>query len=88
MINLSIQPGDVIQVDEQSYCYGLGSLILRVTEILGVRHDPDGPWLDLRGSALRTDGSDRGERQVLVKASALRRRMSDHPGVRRGAAPA
>jgi hypothetical protein len=51
------KPGDVIRVEEPDYMYGVGPLILRVTAVGNVAQLTDGPWIDLLGIPLRTDGS-------------------------------
>jgi hypothetical protein len=69
--------GDIIEVPEQHYCYGLGRLVLRVTEVGELEQHSDGEWLNLRGIQLRHPDYVRlGERQVLVRAEAMRVRKA------------
>jgi hypothetical protein len=73
MPGVDLKPGDVIDVREPDYLYGVGQLKLRVTKIGPVRRLRDGDWLDLEGLALRPDGSqlDFQPRRALVRLSAL-----------------
>jgi hypothetical protein len=75
-----ITVGDVLELAEADYRFGVGPLTLRVTALLHVQVMADGPWLYLRGIAIRPDGSDGESRQILVRLSALRRRQAaDQP---------
>jgi len=69
-----IQPGQVLNIPEASYLYGVGDLRLRVTEVGGVQHLPDGAWLTVKGMQLRRDGTEMKEREVLVRVSPAKRR--------------
>ena len=67
-----LQPGAVIEVDEQHYCYGLGTLKLRVTSVGRVEPRTDGRWLNLRGHEQFSNGSEGRERFALVRLGAVR----------------
>jgi hypothetical protein len=69
-----IQPGQVLKIPEVHYLYGLGDLVLRVTEVGAVERLPDGDWLKLRGIQLAWNGTELQEREVLVRLSGLNRR--------------
>lgn len=68
---LRITVGSVIRLAEPDYCYGVGELILRVTEIGAIQRDAGEPWLTLRGIQLRSNGAEVGERSALVRVTAL-----------------
>jgi hypothetical protein len=70
-MNPSVQPGDVLTIPEAHYLYGLGDLVLRVTEVGAVQRLPDGQWLRLRGVQVAWDGTEARERDVLVRLSWL-----------------
>ena len=71
---LPVAVGDVLELAEEDYRFGVGPLTLRVTALLHVQQLTDGPWLYLRGIPIRWDGRDGEPRQVLVRLAALRRR--------------
>ncbi|GIJ27961.1 hypothetical protein Vqi01_31230 [Micromonospora qiuiae] len=76
--------GDVVQVAELHYCYGLGTLTLRIVELGCRERHSDGLWINLRGVDL---GDPRGPRQrrVLARIDAVRPaepRSSAHVPVR------
>jgi hypothetical protein len=79
-----VKPGNVIRIGEPDYKYGLGVLILRVTEVGAVERLADGPWLNLKGVELRADGSPlcSHERYALVRLGALRSPPRSSPGRR------
>jgi len=63
--------GDVVEIPEPDYCYGVGTLVMRVTAI---RDSPARPgWAYLRGVQLADDGSEVKEREVLARLAAVRR---------------
>ncbi len=68
-----IQPGQVLKIPEAHYLYGLGDLVLRVTEVGAVQRLPDGDWLKLKGVQLAWNGTELRERDVLVRLSGLKR---------------
>ncbi|MGN9774917.1 hypothetical protein ACTMS0_03950 [Micromonospora sp. H33] len=70
--------GDIVQVAEQHYCYGLGTLTLRVVEVGRRERHSDGLWIHLRGIEL---GDPRGPRQrrVLARIDAVRIRPAPRP---------
>lgn len=58
---------------ESDYCYGKGSLAMRVERIdwaKPIEYDGD-TWYEVDGIELTTDGREIGRRQALVRASRL-----------------
>jgi len=49
-------------------------LVLRVVEVGVVQRLPDGDWLTVKGVQLSWNGTETGERQVLVRLSGLTKR--------------
>ncbi|MDT5030532.1 MAG: hypothetical protein QOC94_703 [Actinoplanes sp.] len=68
------KPGEVLKIHEDNYRYGIGELVLRVTEVRSVQLLPDGDWLTVTGVQLSWNGSDLVEREVLVRLSSLVKR--------------
>lgn len=68
-----IRAGQVIRVPERHYCYGIGTLTLRVTEV-DPRPHPNLEWIRIKGVEIRWDGADGDHRDVLVRVTALRQR--------------
>ena len=67
-----IVKGDILVIDEADYCYGIGTLTIRVTGIGTPRGQVKGlEWLGVAGVEIRWDGTDGDERLVLVRTSAL-----------------
>jgi hypothetical protein len=64
----------VLKIHEDNYRYGIGELVLRVTEVRSVQLLPDGDWLTVTGVQLSWNGSDLVEREVLVRLSSLVKR--------------
>lgn len=62
--------GELIRINEEDYCYGLGALTLHVTEVPARLQEPD--WVDLRGIEIAWNGERRRERHVRIRVSALR----------------
>jgi hypothetical protein len=62
--------GEPIHIKEKDYYDDVGALTLRITEIPAQLRDPE--WTDLRGIEIAWNGDRRGERQMRVRASALR----------------
>jgi hypothetical protein len=62
-----------VVLDERDYRYGTGPLRLRVVAVDHAGAVPfDGePWLPVRGVRLRSDGTEIGPVQVLVRATQL-----------------
>jgi hypothetical protein len=77
---IPVSVGDVLELAEQDYRFGVGPLTLRVTALLHVLPLPDGPWLYLRGVPIRWDGRHDEPRQVLVRLAALRRDRGSDQG--------
>lgn len=65
-----VEPGQVIEIGEADYCYGVGTLKLRVTRVAPNQH-PGLEWLRVIGTEVRWDGKDGDPRDVLVRVSAL-----------------
>ncbi|MFK3980090.1 hypothetical protein ACI2K4_06865 [Micromonospora sp. NPDC050397] len=69
----AVRVGDIIEVDQGHYCYGLGKLLLEVIEIGHRERHTDGLWLNLRGTELRpADRARLRQRRVLVRLDAVR----------------
>lgn len=68
-MTLPVEVGELIRVHESDYCYGLGDLVLRVTQVW--RSPTNTLWLLIKGIELAWNGQQLGERQVCVRASAL-----------------
>ncbi|WFE63296.1 hypothetical protein [Micromonospora sp. WMMD714] len=63
--------GDVVTVAEQHYCYGLGTLTLRIVEVGRREEHSDGLWIHLRGVELGRPSGAR-QRRVLARLEAIR----------------
>jgi hypothetical protein len=70
----TLRLGDVIEVDDRNYRFGIGPLILRVTMLGDPKRAADGEWLDLEGLELRRDGSQISQqpRPVSVRVRGVR----------------
>ncbi|GIG88882.1 hypothetical protein [Plantactinospora endophytica] len=67
-----IRVGDILEVAEGDYCFGLGRLILEVIELGRRERHTDGLWLHLRGVELQPpDGVRLRQRRLLVRLDAL-----------------
>lgn len=63
-------PGTVLRLPEDAYRFGVGELTLRVEVLIGIQHLSDGPWAEVGGTVIRSDGSDGDPRRhVLVRMS-------------------
>ncbi|MGW0506181.1 MULTISPECIES: hypothetical protein [unclassified Micromonospora] len=62
--------GDVVQVAEQHYCYGLGCLTFRILEVGRRERHSDGLWIHLRGVDLG-DPSGPRQRRILARLDAV-----------------
>nr|MDT0659709.1 hypothetical protein [Micromonospora sp. DSM 115978] len=67
-----VRIGDVIRVAEQDYCYGIGELRMRITEVPASAQIPGLEWVELIGTPLTRDGRAGPERAALIRVSALR----------------
>ncbi|MER7455414.1 hypothetical protein [Micromonospora sp. NPDC126480] len=78
--------GDVVDLAEQHYCYGLGKLTLRIVELGRREQHSDGLWIHLRGVDL---GDPRGPRQrrVLARIDAVRPAAVQRPAAHLPARP-
>jgi len=70
-MNLPIKVGDIIRIAEADYCYGIGDLLLRVTALPPAKTPDGGDWVYITGDELAWNGANKGQRQVLVRVSAL-----------------
>jgi hypothetical protein len=72
----------VSQFAEADYCYGTGSLAMRVERVdwaKPVEYDGD-TWYEIDGVEVTSDGREIGRRQALVRASRLSAlQRSRHP---------
>ncbi|MEQ4300770.1 hypothetical protein ABNF97_05135 [Plantactinospora sp. B6F1] len=67
-----IRVGDILEVAEGYYCFGLGRLRLEVIEVGRRERHTDGLWLQLRGIELQHPGGTRlRQRRVLVRLDAV-----------------
>ena len=64
--------GDVIHVSEPDYCYGIGDLYLRITQLPPGSLDPHAEWGDVFGVDVHYDGTIGHERRVSVRLAAVR----------------
>lgn len=60
--------GSVVQLAEQHYCYGLGTLTLRIVEVGRRERRTDGLWIHVRGVQL---GGPPRQRRVLARLDAI-----------------
>lgn len=70
-VDIPIKVGDLVTLAEPDYCYGMGKLVLRITELPERLADPE--WVDIRGIEIAWNGDRRKERQVRARISALRK---------------
>ncbi|MFJ8578961.1 hypothetical protein [Micromonospora sp. NPDC093277] len=70
--------GDVVAIPEQHYCYGLGTLTLRLIEVGRRERHSDGIWINLRGIELGHPAGPR-QRRVLAGFDAVRVRPAPAP---------
>lgn len=76
-----IYAGDVIQVSEADYCYGIGSLTLRITDVHGLLYLNDGPRVIVDGILLWPDGCEEEERYAQIRVVGIRFLPERHPSV-------
>ena len=67
-----VKPGDVIQVAEDDYFYGLGCLTLRITRVHGLLILADGPWITVDGIPLWSRDVEGTERYAQIRVAAIR----------------
>jgi hypothetical protein len=65
----NLKTGELIEIPEAGYLYGLGNLILRVT---AVRPAPDREWVEVTGHEIAWNGKRLGMRAVVAKRSMIR----------------
>jgi hypothetical protein len=69
----TIGVGDIVDVEEGHYCFGLGRLTFEVIEVGRRERHTDGTWLNLRGIELQCpDGVRVRQRRVLVRLDVVR----------------
>lgn len=84
-----IPPGEVIEIPEADYAYGVGVLRLRVITA-HVLHDTEGGWVSVIGREVHWSGREGVPRGVMVRLSFVRRWRAANPLVvefRSGRAP-
>jgi hypothetical protein len=67
-----VKTGDVIRVAEEDYCYGLGSLTLRITKVHGLLYLDDGPLVMVDGIPLWSRGLEGEECYAQIRVEAIR----------------
>jgi hypothetical protein len=69
-----VQVGDLIEIPEADYCYGLGVLKMRITAMTVTPQEvPRLEWVRLIGVPIYNYGQEGPEREALVRVAALRR---------------
>lgn len=66
--------GELVEIPQDAYLYGLGALVLRVTEVTPA---PDYGWVNVIGHEIGWDGKRVGTRSVVAKAAAIK--LVRHP---------
>jgi hypothetical protein len=69
-----LRAGDVLELRDEDYMFGMGDLLLRVTDIHDYRQVRGTSWVFLRGWQLRADDTPWRQRDVLVRCVKLRTR--------------
>jgi hypothetical protein len=65
-------PGDLLQIAEADYCYGVGTLVIRVIEVAAPSPVLLGAtWSFVKGMEVAWNGQDKRVRTVLVRNTAL-----------------
>jgi hypothetical protein len=77
---VAVAVGDIVCVDEGSYMYGTGPLVLRVTGVGEPQYLDGERWLHLRGHQRFHTGVEAPERYALVRARAVRVQRRAGPG--------
>ena len=67
-----VRAGDVIQLAEPDYCYGIGSMTLRITNVHGLVYLNDEPWAIVDGVPLWSDGFEEEERYAQIRIAGIR----------------
>jgi len=68
-----VQVGDLIEIPEADYCYGVGVLKMRVTAMTVAPHEVFRlEWVRLMGVPVYSHDQEGPEREPLVRVSALR----------------
>lgn len=65
--------GDILQLAEGEYLYGLGPLILRITQVLHVQQVGGRLWLYVRGKSIRREGAPDLDCYILIRLDVLMR---------------
>ncbi|OJF10735.1 hypothetical protein [Couchioplanes caeruleus] len=66
-----VRAGDVIQVAEPDYCYGVGSITLRITTVHYLVYLDDGPWVVVDGIPLWPNGYEGEERYAQIRVTGI-----------------
>lgn len=66
--------GELVEIPESGYKFGVGMIILRVTKVAPA---PEPDWVTLTGHEIGWDGLRRGTRAVIAKRDAIR--LVRHP---------
>lgn len=61
--------GDLLHLREPDYCFGTGTLVLRVTAAPVPTRDPE--WISVQGIEIGWSGDRLGDREVTVRAKVL-----------------
>ncbi|WP_067509445.1 hypothetical protein [Actinoplanes sp. TFC3] len=68
-----VQVGDLIEIPEADYCYGLGVLKMRVTAMTITPQEVSRlEWVRLIGVPIYMHGQEGPEREALISVAALR----------------
>jgi len=69
-----VQVGDLVEIPEADYCYGLGVLKMRITAMTVTPQEVSRlEWVRLIGVPIYSNGQEGSEREALVRVAALRR---------------
>lgn len=66
--------GELVEIPESGYKFGVGALVLRVTK---VAPSPERAWVTLTGHEIGWDGKRVGTRSVIAKVDAIK--LVRHP---------
>jgi len=70
----SVEPGDTIEVDDDAYSFGTGTLRMEVTRVRPPIRRPDRQvWQEIHGFQLRGSGRHPDERVATVRVDAVRK---------------
>ncbi|GGQ84088.1 hypothetical protein [Couchioplanes azureus] len=66
-----VRAGDLIQIAEPDYCYGIGSMTLRITTVHHLVYLHDGPWVVVEGIPLWPNGYEGEERYAQIRVTGI-----------------